>query len=726
MEISAVSSDEASDVEGRLFDTLVSIFVALTIGFILVRLQKLVPARGDMKALSIVTGEIAFPLLVFRTVAHSTLADMDFKVVIACTLGKLSVMIFTWTYTYMVYQVHRSKGQRMQTATVFAFFTTASNDFAIGFPVIQALFGDRGDAYITSNALVNSVVFTPATVVLFTLGEGVLQQSKKDGRRKRRGRQCFRATFDILMNPVITCTIAGCFYKLISKLTWLPKTVDTIVNLLTAPFGMCALFLTGASLRIPRVAFWPVLLAVMKGIVCAYASFFFGGLLLRETGIQGEELRNFVYFYGMLPSSSAPLIFAMKFDPDVEELIATATLFGLVLGGTNMFTSAFCLKKFRVDIMGPLRAFQLISSFGSIISGVFFLSSVIIFLRHWGLSCQAKQLLLAYACAAFAYAVLCVGESPRFGHSNLFNIDAPCQMYIWSSQQLFYFGAPYIFCIALLQNFLRLTLLFLMYVVEFQSYDALHQTATYACRTSLFMLTSSIVIAILPSMFTYPSTLNEICGFKMPDTALSNSKLGLNVLWSFMLLLVIGVLVGKKIIRDRSASDPAGAQALLAIAQTASWEPNVRHPRDTPWMCKPPRSAVRILVGILSFRLMLQVVNASSIYFRRIRASSGPLSKYVTGTSEQMLVLENILEHGQLVFFLVALTLDDNFLPHLSAVFSKLRSINRSSSRVTYTDTFSTAEIDVNYDSDLSPTNSPQRSRSRISGLLRRLSFNGE
>ena len=47
----------------------------------------------------------------------------------------------------------RSRGQRILSASVFAFFAVASDDFAIGFPVIDALYVDLDmGIYITGNA----------------------------------------------------------------------------------------------------------------------------------------------------------------------------------------------------------------------------------------------------------------------------------------------------------------------------------------------------------------------------------------------------------------------------------------------------------------------------------------------------------------------------------------------------------------------------------------------
>ena len=57
-----------------------------------------------------------------------------------------------------------------------------------------------------------------------------------------------------------------------------------------------------------------------------------------------KVLHDFTYFYGAIPTSSAPIVFASQFDPEAAELIATAVHFGLILAGPIMFITAYSLK----------------------------------------------------------------------------------------------------------------------------------------------------------------------------------------------------------------------------------------------------------------------------------------------------------------------------------------------------------------------------------------------
>ncbi|CAE7372128.1 rtcb [Symbiodinium microadriaticum] len=107
------------------------------------------------------------------------------------------VLGITWLLTYCAFRPERSHGQRILTSSVFAFFAIASDDFAIGFPVIDALYGKvlNMGIYIAGNALVGSFVFVPVTMAALAVG-GVLKKSEAEGSKKASTwqitRQCSR------------------------------------------------------------------------------------------------------------------------------------------------------------------------------------------------------------------------------------------------------------------------------------------------------------------------------------------------------------------------------------------------------------------------------------------------------------------------------------------------------------------------------------------------------
>ncbi|CAJ1393644.1 unnamed protein product [Effrenium voratum] len=313
----------------RLFNTLLVTMLAILVGLVCVRLQLLRPGEGDLKGMGFFVGSIAFPLLIFSTVATADMGQMDFGVIGACSLGKIAVMVLTWVLAFVAFQPKRSRGQRILTASVFAFFAVASNDFALGFPVIDALYGEKQNmsVYIAGNSLVGSFVFVPLTMIAFAIG-GALKSSTGDAEAASCLNIFKTVMYDLATNPVIVMTCAGLLFKGVLGQTLsheggklkLPMPLSNLVDLFTAPFGMCALFLTGTSLRSPKIAVWAVGLVLMKVVVCAYLSYAFGTLLLGPATTEKEKiLRDFTFFYGAIPTSSAPIVFANQFDPEAPD-----------------------------------------------------------------------------------------------------------------------------------------------------------------------------------------------------------------------------------------------------------------------------------------------------------------------------------------------------------------------------------------------------------------------
>jgi predicted permease len=176
----------AGDAIARLWNTLLVTFFAILLGRFCVRQGFITPEAGDTKALGFLVGKIAFPLLFFHTVVTAQLGGVDLGIIAACTLGKVIVMVITWLLAFYTHGTHREVGQRMLTSTVFALFVVASNDFAVGFPVIDALYGSTVDmqVYIAGNALVTSFLFIPLSVVFFSIGVSFLEGGRDEDKNR--------------------------------------------------------------------------------------------------------------------------------------------------------------------------------------------------------------------------------------------------------------------------------------------------------------------------------------------------------------------------------------------------------------------------------------------------------------------------------------------------------------------------------------------------------------
>ena len=514
--------------------------VAILVGFFCVRLKVIKPAEGHLKGLGFFIGSMVFPLLIFNTVATAELHSVNYGVIAACSLGKIAVMILTWLLAYVTFQPKRSQGQRILTASVLAFFSVASNDFAIGFPVIDALYDKDMSIYIAGNALVGSFVFIPLTMIAFAIGGAI-----RTGEGQSNWQIFVNTIYDLSTNPVIFMTFAGLLFKIMFGFSLveengkikLPHPFSDFIELFTSPFAMSALFLTGTSLRSPQISVWAVGMVLMKVVVCAYLSYLFATFLVHGEGV--KSLQDFTFFYGSIPTSSAPIVFASQFDPEAAELIATAVLFGLVLACPIMFITAYSLNEQGdpTSSMTILRQVQFSADAGSIFCGLVFCACLLLIRQRWGFTCPARQLLFFYGLVLTAYAAVSLPINPIIS-------NATCKEFNDAGLR-----TPLVVAFSWLQNSASCMLLALQFMYPCEQKASSNKPWKgfgFACGCLLF--------ALLPAFFATPNTINEICDHEESGSL----QLCLNVIWSCVKLVIatcLAIYALCRVPRESTSSD---------------------------------------------------------------------------------------------------------------------------------------------------------------------------
>jgi len=563
----------------RLFNTLLVTLFAVGLGFATVRLKFISPERGDTRGFGFFIGQIVFPCLVFKTVATATLGDVDWGVLLACTLGKAVVMAITWCSTFFFYQARSPKGQRMLNATVFAYFVMASNDFAIGFPVVQALYGEQAnmEIYIQGNALIGSLLFIPIVMILFTIGGALDKHDKAKTGLDEEAREgvlqlISNIALQVALNPVIIMTLLG----LVVKALPLPifedaddgapiefvHPISDWLSLVASPFAMCALFITGTSLKSLRLALVPGLLVMMKVVVCAFATYFFAGALTPV-----KSLENFSFLYGMIPSSSAPLIFANRFAPHTSETIASAILLGLMVAGPFMYGTAVFLQRADMNMTDVVISVHFQTSCVGLICSLLFLLMALVLGPQWGCRSPLKVLLFSYGLLLGVYSAAIFIASPQLG-------TGFCSAYNRSVGR-----TPE----ALLLGWLEQASVVLVFGLQWQL--LLRKRGCVAEGRGLIVavwtLVGSLALGLLVAFGTVPSVASEMCAHVEPK--LAPVSLTGNLIWKAALLIVAfalyvasrfsttdGGLAPACMIIDDDGAAPARAEAADGRFQSSS------------------------------------------------------------------------------------------------------------------------------------------------------------
>jgi hypothetical protein len=622
---------------------------AVFLGFIFVRLQVVDPKRGETKGFGFFIGQISYPMLVFKTCATAKFGSVDIGTVGACTLAKILVMLATWLAAFGTYGADRPRAKRILTASLFAFYVVTSNDFALGFPVINSVFNtaDMG-LYVAANALVTQVLFMPVVVVLLAIGTSMLngiQQGEGGGRQGLLGK-ALGVVRDIILNPAIAMTLGGMLYACVLGSTLveegdgslrLPSPLYEIVNFLAQPFGVGSLFLTGTSLRSPAVSFWPLFLVAMKVAVCAYTTFWLAGWMMGSSqgAVMQGVLQNFSFLYGMIPASSTSLIFADQFEPGSSETIATAVLYGMVVAGPMMFIAALFLDNVSQDMTDVLVSVQFTTIVVSLACGAVFLLILAVLGRKWGYANPSKALIAVYGALLVVYELLALALS---------------------------LGADSGVCDAFGQNpWYPPALLFSWFLHACQVALLLLQAATSLrwCKAPLskrclaLLVVVGLVLSTAGGVLAIPTMLLETCSITEPVTSAK-----WNSAWIMFVLLANLGFACYDAYRARRSRRDAGAEAELEKDSGG-----VEGEQDAgDWKSGCPMSVVRALVGLQAVKLVMELVSTWH------ELTGG----HVSGSFAEMLVLRGLMEHGQLVFLVVAMLSNQAFCKHFVRVWKGL------------------------------------------------------
>eukprot|EP00929_Paragymnodinium_shiwhaense_P085741 TRINITY_DN4616_c0_g1_i2.p1 TRINITY_DN4616_c0_g1~~TRINITY_DN4616_c0_g1_i2.p1 ORF type:complete len:721 (+),score=130.13 TRINITY_DN4616_c0_g1_i2:242-2404(+) len=637
---------------------LIQTFSALGLGFLCVRAGFIDIARGDMGALRFYIGQIGLPLLVFEKLAKTCLSSLRWEVILACSMGKLMVYVATFALTYFGYNTRRkSSGSRLITATSFAFFTCASNDLAIGFPVLHALYGDAKDLYVVANLFIFQVIFQPVSLIFFELFHAMKlsQEGSPEAAAAGKRETLGKALKGIMQNMIILATVAGYVYQLLfgkegiivatvvedsttGKMV-LPHPLEDIIATWTAPFTMMFLFLNGTLLTSARIRFWPTLLAVMKVVLCAYFAYAFA------SWFGAGDMADFSFFYGTIPTGGAPLMFAAKFDSPTMPIVASASLFCLLLAAPIEMTTALFLGPGADTIIdhGLLSSTCKNMAIASLICGALVLLLLLLSSGDRALAEAMSSLrrprpknhrsMLVYTVAILSYSALTVA----------LHKDELCDNGMF--QNLFGF----------LQNIVNLMTMFMFYSTNIAQPST---TAAYTGVAITIIFISGVVALLMP----YFNTWYDLCGTHTPFRAFR-----LAAFWNMACLAVIvSIAIWGVVKRQRShrRSQEGRSQEITNLSLSELFEAPLSARQGSRQRSSEPRAkknrrcgAVLTVTVMYTIRLLMMITMA-------LQRSSG--ERETESGFTPMFLFTIMMEHGQGVVLLLTVLFQEEYREHFA------------------------------------------------------------
>uniref|UniRef100_A0A3B4A3B6 G protein-coupled receptor 155b n=1 Tax=Periophthalmus magnuspinnatus TaxID=409849 RepID=A0A3B4A3B6_9GOBI len=300
------------------------------------------------KGLGNFVSKFALPALLFKNMVLLDFGDVIWAFLWSVLVAKVTVFVLVCVLTLMV----ASPESRYSKAGLYAIFATQSNDFALGYPIVEALYRSTYPEYLQYIYLVAPVSLMILNPIGFALCE------------IQRWRQAISYNFyvdlvfaQVLKNPIVFMVIIG----IVSHFALgqqIPAVLSEFIDGLANSFGGAALFYLGLSMvgqlrkltRDTGVAL--ILLITAKLLVMPLVCKDMVEIL--DVGVNSSSpnhtsLSNFAFLYGVFPTAPSVAIYAAHYNMELE-VVTSGMVISTFLSAPIMYVSAWLLT---IPLMDP-------------------------------------------------------------------------------------------------------------------------------------------------------------------------------------------------------------------------------------------------------------------------------------------------------------------------------------------------------------------------------------
>ncbi|XP_069678473.1 lysosomal cholesterol signaling protein isoform X1 [Periplaneta americana] len=361
----------------NLYPALLECFAIILCGYVAGRMS--IISQADAKGLNTFVGSFSLPALIFLSLAELDLSSVNWMFVLSIFVAKAVVFISVMAVTLLV-----SRPINPGRAGLFAIFCTQSNDFAIGYPIVVALYQKTHPdyaSYLYLMAPISLVILNPLGFILMEISKQSSNTLSRPGtsdsssnlelsRRSNKLHVAAAVAKSIILNPIVLMTALGMVGNLVFNHR-LPVALSGILKVLGSSFSATALFLLGlrmvgkvhtlqgAALVVPGILIAVKLLALPL-VIREVVSLFHPGINASDT----MDLSTYGFLYGVFPSAPGVFVFATQYSLDID-LIASSMVACTFISAPLMFISA---KMITINKMKPSDYLQELDSFAFDIS----------------------------------------------------------------------------------------------------------------------------------------------------------------------------------------------------------------------------------------------------------------------------------------------------------------------------------------------------------------------
>ncbi|XP_076016380.1 lysosomal cholesterol signaling protein-like [Genypterus blacodes] len=334
----------------KLFPALLECFGIILCGYI--------AGRGDIitesqaKGLGNFVSKFALPALLFKNMVLLDFGDVIWAFLWSVLVAKVTVFVLVCVLTLMV----ASPDCRYSKAGLYAIFATQSNDFALGYPIVDALYRTTYPEYLQYIYLVAPVSLMLLNPIGFALCEVQRWRQSSHPQHSTAGILGI-VMLQVLKNPIVFMVMVG----IISHFALgqqIPAVLSEFIDGLANSFGGAALFYLGLTMvgqlrkltRDTGVAL--ILLITAKLLVMPLVCKDMVDILdigVNSTNANHTSLSNFAFLYGVFPTAPSVAIYAAHYNVELE-VVTSGMVISTFLSAPIMYVSAWLLT---IPLMDP-------------------------------------------------------------------------------------------------------------------------------------------------------------------------------------------------------------------------------------------------------------------------------------------------------------------------------------------------------------------------------------
>ncbi|XP_049873990.1 integral membrane protein GPR155 [Pectinophora gossypiella] len=372
--------DAATD---NLYPALFQCFAIIICGYIAGRMNVVSPSES--KGIATFVGTFALPSLIFLSLARLDFSTVNWTFLLAILLAKGIVFFSVIAVTLLV-----SKPLNLARAGIFAIFCTQSNDFALGYPIINAIYEKTHPEYalyLYLMAPISLAILNPIAFVLMEVNkqkESCQAISNEEERMKNfsKAKLLRQILKGIIYNPVLAMTVLGIIGNVIFKHN-ISIYIEGLLEVFGNAFSASALFLLGLRmvgqihrLRGPALLLPCVLIMVKLIVLPVVMREFVSSLKAGYNESETTSLSTYAFLYGTIPTAPAVFVFSNLYQLEID-LMASSMVICTFLSAPMMYLSAQVIS-INKDYEDQLKKFGFELSIVALVAGLWVLTVFIV------------------------------------------------------------------------------------------------------------------------------------------------------------------------------------------------------------------------------------------------------------------------------------------------------------------------------------------------------------